>query len=249
MKPYLSIIIPAYNESENIGRGCLSQMCDYLANQKYSWEMIFVNDGSSDDTSNLLHQFSSRKPNIKIIDNTHQGKASGVLTGALAAEGEVILFTDLDQATPIFELPKLLEKINNGFDIAIASRSNRKGAPLFRYILAYGNIILRTIVLRLPYSDTQCGFKAIKSAPAKKIFTMMRKLRPIVITDGPAVDSGFDVELLYLGRKWGYKICEVPVIWHHQETRRVRFFYDMISGIKGLLTVRWRSLTNAYNLK
>jgi len=248
MKSYLSVIIPAYNESENISRGCLLEIWEYLKKQKYSWEMIIVNDGSSDDTSNLLHQFASDKSEIKIIDNTHQGKASGVLTGGLVANGEVILFTDMDQATPISELPKLLEKTNNGFDIAIGSRSNRKGAPFFRYILAYGNIILRTLILRLPYLDTQCGFKAIKAATAKKIFITMRKLRPVVTIDGPAVDSGFDVELLYLARKWGYKVCEVPVVWRHQETRRVRFFYDMISGIQGLLTVRWRSMTNAYKL-
>jgi glycosyltransferase involved in cell wall biosynthesis len=249
MKPYLSIIISAYNESENIKKGCLDVMWDYLKKQEYAWEMIIVNDGSSDNTSNLLHQFSSDKSNIKIIDNTHQGKASGVLTGGLKAAGEVVLFTDLDQATPISELPKLLDKIKNGFDIAIGSRSNRKGAPLFRYILAYGNVILRTLILRLPFMDTQCGFKAIKMTAAKKIFTLMRKLRPMETIVGPAVDPGFDVELLYLGRKWGYKICEVPVIWHHKETRRVRFWYDMISGIKGLLLVRWRSMSNSYELR
>lgn len=245
MTPYLSVIIPAYNESENISRGTLQDMLEYLKKQKYSWEVIIVNDGSSDNTLTLLKKYS----NINMIDNSHQGKASAVLAGGMAANGEVILFTDLDQATPISELPKLLEKLGNGYDIAIGSRSNRKGAPIFRYILAYGNVVLRTIILRLPYMDTQCGFKAIKSTPAKKIFTLMRKLRPVVTIDGPAVDPGFDVELLYLGRKWGYKICEVPVVWHHQETRRVRFWYDMISGIKGLLIVRWRSLTNTYNLK
>ena len=248
MKPYLSIIVSAYNESENIRKGCLDVMWDYLKTQKYAWEIIIVNDGSSDETLVLLHQFSAKKPNIKIIDNTHQGKASGILTGGLEASGDVILFTDLDQATPISELPKLLEKINNGFDIAIGSRSDRKGAPLFRYILAYGNVILRTLILRLPFMDTQCGFKLIRANAAKKIFTMMRKLRPVVTVEGPAVDPGFDVELLYLGRKWGYKICEVPVIWHHKETRRVRFWYDMISGIKGLLLVRWRSISNIYEL-
>ncbi len=245
---YLSIIISAYNESENISRGCLDQMWEYLHKQEYSWELIIVNDGSSDDTSDLLHRFSTGKPKIKIIDNSHQGKASGVLTGGLTAAGEIILFTDLDQATPISEVTKLLEKINDKYDIVIGSRSGRKGAPLFRQILAYGNIILRTIILGLPYLDTQCGFKAIKFSAAQKIFSTMRKLRPVVTIDGPAVDPGFDVELLYLGRKCGYKICEVPVIWHHQETRRVRFFYDMIAGIKGLLLVRYRSLTNAYGL-
>lgn len=242
MKPYLSVIIPAYNESENLSRGTLQDVLNYLGKQKYTWEVIVVNDGSSDNTLKLLSKFS----NIKVIDNSHQGKASTVLTGGLKATGEIILFTDMDQATPISEIEKFLDKLNTGSDIVIGSRSGRKGAPLFRQILAYGNVILRTIILRLPFRDTQCGFKALKADAAKKIFTLMRKLRPVVTVEGPAVDPGFDVELLYLGRKFGYKISEVMVDWHHQETKRVRFFYDMISGIKGLLLVRFRSITNKY---
>lgn len=244
MKPYLSVIIPAYNESENLNRGTFKDVLDYLEKQKYTWEVIVVNDGSSDNTLKLLNKFS----NIKVIDNSHQGKASTVLTGGLAAKGEIVLFTDMDQATPISEFDKLLEKIKLGYDIVIGSRSGRKGAPLFRHILAYGNVMLRTIILRLPFRDTQCGFKVLTAPVAKRIFSLMRKLRPVVTIAGPAVDPGFDVELLYLGRKWGYKICEVPVVWHHQETRRVRFFYDMVSGILGLLTVRWRSINNTYKM-
>ena len=164
MKPFLSVIIPAYNESENIARGTLQTVCDYLNKQKYIWEIIVVNDGSSDNTLDLLNKFK----NIKTINNTHQGKASTVLTGGLLAKGEIILFTDMDQATPISEVDKLLEKLNSGSDIVIGSRSGRKGAPLFRKILAYGNVILRTLILRLPFRDTQCGFKALKAEAAKR---------------------------------------------------------------------------------
>ncbi len=243
---YLSVVASAYNESENISRGCLEQMWIYFKKQEYSWELIIVNDGSSDNTSELLHKFATGKKEVRIIDNTHQGKASGILTVGLAAVGQIVLFVDIDQATPISEAGKLLEKLDSGFDIVIGSRSDRKGAPMFRQILAYGNIILRTLILRLPFRDTQCGFKALKAGAAKKIFILMRKLRPVATIEGPAVDPGFDVELLYLGRRFGYKISEVSVDWHHQETRRVRFFYDMISGIRGLLLVRYRSLTSAY---
>ena len=94
MKPYLSVIVPAYNESENITHGALRSVCDYLSKQKYTWEVIVINDGSSDDTSELLNK---SKLNIKIINNTHQGKASTILTGGLVAKGEIILFTDMDQ--------------------------------------------------------------------------------------------------------------------------------------------------------
>lgn len=245
-KVYLSVVASAYNEEENISKGCLEQMWSHLKKQDYSWELVIVNDGSTDNTLDLLHRFADGKKEIRIIDHSHQGKASGILTVGLAAVGEVVLFVDIDQATPISESVKLLKELNSGYDIVIGSRTGRKGAPLFRQILAYGNILLRTLILRLPFRDTQCGFKALKAEPAKKIFTLMRKLRPIITIEGPAVDPGFDVELLYLGRKFGYKIGEVTVVWHHQETRRVRFFYDMISGIKGLLLVRFRSFTNAY---
>lgn len=248
-QPYLSVIIPAYNEADNFGRGTLNEVGSYLEQQKYSWEVILVNDGSSDNTSELLHEYAKGKSRMKIIDNPHQGKALTVITGALVAKGEVILFSDMDQATPISESSKLLGKLKSNFDIVIGSRAGRKGAPLFRQVLAIGNVILRTIILGLPFKDTQCGFKLLTAKAGKEIFTHMKKFRPSVTIDGPAVDPGFDVELLYLARKLGYKVAEVPVDWHYQESRRVRFIYDAISGITGLLIVRWRSLTGAYELK
>lgn len=249
MKPYLSVVIPAYNEEENYRKGALDQVLSYLAQQKYLWELVIVDDGSTDATNELVHQFAQGKSNVRVVDNPHQGKALAVITGALIASGEIILFLDMDQATPISESEKLLAAIDDGCDIVIGSRAGRKGAPLFRQILAYGQVILRAIILRLPYKDTQCGFKAFKHQAAERIFQIMKTLRPNRTLTGPAVDPGFDVELLYLGRKLGDKICEVPVSWHYQETRRVRFMYDAISGLHGLLLVRWRSLTGAYQVK
>lgn len=247
-KIYLSVIIPAYNESENFSRGTLNQVYAYLKGQKYLWEMILVNDGSSDNTLELLNKFSLSVPNVRVINNPHQGKAATIISGALAASGEVILFSDLDQATPIFETDKVLAKFSQGFDIVIGSRANRKGAPVFRYILAYGMVVLRTLILRLPFKDTQCGFKAFSKSAGDKIFNIILRVHPPQTVIGPSVDPGFDVEMLYLGRKLGYKIAEVPVSWHYQESRRVRFLNDAISGITGLLLVRFRSLTNAYGL-
>jgi dolichyl-phosphate beta-glucosyltransferase len=244
---YLSVIIPAFNEEQNFQRGTLNQVVKYLLQQKYTWEIILVNDGSSDGTLKLLQSFAKDQKNVKVIDNPHQGKALTVITGALAASGEIVLFSDMDQATPIQETEKILVNIGE-YDVVIGSRTGRKGAPLFRQVLAYGMVVVRKIILNLPYRDTQCGFKALKSDAARKIFTTMKSLRPARTITGPAVDPGFDVELLYLGRKLGFKICEVPVVWNYQETRRVRFFYDALSGLHGLLLVRWRSLTNAYNL-
>lgn len=241
MKPYLSLIIPAYNEEDNLKRGSLDMVLDYLKKQKFSWEVIVVNDGSTDNTANLLKKFA-----VKVINNPHQGKAATVITGALVAKGEIIIFSDMDQATPITEMEKILSKFSQGYEIVIGSRIGRKGAPIFRQILAYGMVFLRTLILNLPYTDTQCGFKAFSALAAKKIFNIMLQIHPPKVINGPAVDPGFDVELLYLGRKLGFKIAEVPVIWHYQETRRVRFINDAVAGLTGLLLVRWRSLTNIY---
>lgn len=245
---YLSVIISAYNEEVNLKRGSLDQVLNYLGSQTYPWEVVVVNDGSSDATWELLIKYSAHNSKIKLIDNLHQGKAQGIITGVLAATGRRVLFTDMDQATPISETAKILDKMNSGYDIVIGSRSGRKGAPLFRQVLALGMVLLRTVILRLPFKDTQCGFKAFTHQAAGQIFTIMTRLRPQRVVNGPAVDPGFDIELLYLGRKLNFKICEVPVEWHYQESRRVRFVYDAISGMTGLLLVRWRSLTGAYGL-
>ncbi len=246
MKPFLSVIISAYNEEDNLHRGSLGLVTDYLKKQKYSWEIVVVNDGSTDRTINMLNEFAREHKNVRIVDNPHMGKAAGVISGAMNATGEIILFTDMDQATPMAETAKILEKINSGFDIVIGSRANREGAPLFRQVLAGGMIVLRAAILRLPFKDTQCGFKAFSKDSAAKIFSIMHKLNPPQVIVGPAVNPGFDVELLYIGRKLGFKIAEVPVTWRYQESRRVSFVKDAVAGITGLLVVRMRSLTNKY---
>lgn len=246
MKPYLSVIISAYNEEDNLARGSVELVTDYLKKQKYSWEIVIVNDGSTDNTINLLKDFAKEHKQVRIVDNPHMGKAAGIISGAMNASGEIILFTDMDQATPIAETAKILDNLKNGYDIVIGSRANREGAPLFRQILAGGMITLRALILRLPFKDTQCGFKAFSAEAAKKIFTIMHKLNPPQVITGPAVNPGFDVELLYLGRKLGFKIAEIPVAWRYQESRRVSFVKDAIAGLQGLLIVRYRSLTGKY---
>ncbi len=249
MSPYLSVIIPSYNEEDNLNRGTLDVVVAYLEKQPYPWEVVLVNDGSTDSTAQILTEFVKYQKHVRFIDNPHQGKAQTVITGVLAAEGEIILFSDMDQATPIAEFDKFLPKFEEGFDIVIGSRANREGAPLFRKILAFGMVVLRTLILRLPVKDSQCGFKAFTHDSAVRIFSKMKELRPYKVIEGPAVDPGFDVEMIYLSRKYGYKIAEVPVSWRHQESRRVSFIKDAKAGLLGLLTVRLRSLTNAYKLR
>jgi len=246
--PYLSVVIPAYNEAGNFSRGALSQVTSFLNSQNYDWELLLVNDGSTDNTSTLLADFASTDKRIIALDLPHRGKAASITSGVEHSRGEIILFTDLDQATPIAELPRLLSKFSQGYDIVIGSRSGRKGAPLFRQVLAYGMIALRTLVLRLPYKDTQCGFKAFSRPSALKIFGILKSVHKFPVVSGPAVNPGFDVELLYVGRKLGYKIAQVPVAWLHQDSKRVRFVKDAVSGLQELFLVRYRSLVNTYRI-
>ena len=155
----------------------------------------------------------------------------------------------MDQATPIEEFDRLHHYLDQGYDLVIGSRSGRKGAPLYRQILAFGMIILRTLILRLPFRDTQCGFKIFKRPAAEQIFSILRQIHQPLVVKGGAGNPGFDLETLYLARKMGLKIVEIPVVWQYENSIRVRFVKDAVAGVTELLLVRWRSLTNAYKLR
>lgn len=243
---YLSVIITAYNEEANLTNGVLDELLKYLHSQKYSWNLILVNDGSTDKTYEILAKYASRQKQIKLINNPHMGKAAGIITGSLAANGEIILFLDMDQSTPISEFAKFIPLFKSGKDVIIGSRSRREGAPMFRQILAFGMVVLRTLVLRLPVKDSQCGFKAFTNAAAKTIFTRLQKVHPSQEINYASTNPGFDLEILYLARKLNFKIAEVPVMWSYRESKRVAFVKDAINGLKELFLVRYRSLTNQY---
>ena len=247
-KIYLSVVIPAYNEEHNLRSGVMGAVYDYLKNQDYSWEVLIVNDGSTDSTSELIRRALPKHPGLKLIDEPHRGKGGTVIAGMLAAKGENVLFTDMDQATPLDQLEKLLPKIDEGYDIAIGSRSGREGAPLIRQLMAGGYSLLRAIVLQLPYKDTQCGFKLFKRNAARKIFERMKIFNDQKLTQGAAVTAGFDLEILYLARKLKLKVAEVPVLWHHKEGTRVNPIKDSWDGLRDLLRVRINALTGKYKI-
>ena len=145
----LSVVIPAYNEEGSIKKGSLKEVWDFLNKQKYDWEIIVVDDGSVDKTLTLSRAFVKSHKNITVLPEPHRGKGGSVIAGMLKTTGDIVLFTDMDQATPIEEFEKFIPKFNQGYDIVIGSRSGRKGAPLVRKIMAYGFTILRTIILFL----------------------------------------------------------------------------------------------------
>jgi len=248
MRTHLSVVIPAYNEEYNLRTGVLDSVYDYLSDQPYSWEIVFVNDGSSDKTSEIAQGFAKKHQNFRVLNEPHRGKAATVIAGILAAKGEIILFTDTDQATPIDQIEKFFPKFKEGNDIVIGSRSGREGAPIIRKAMAYGFAILRTMVLRLPYKDTQCGFKAFKGDSAKKIFEKLKIFKNESAASGASVSAGFDLEVLYIARKLGLRVAEVSVDWHHKEGTKVNPIKDSYEGLRDLLKVRLNAIQGKYKV-
>lgn len=243
----LSVVIPAYNEETNIRLGALDKVSRFLEQASYRWEAIIVDDGSSDGTHELLDAFVKANHGFWVIHNPHQGKASTVITGMLKSRGNIVLFTDLDQATPITELVNVLPWFEKGYDVVIGSRSGkRQGAPFTRRLMAKGFMMLRGIILGLRgIADTQCGFKAFRNAVAKDIFHRLKLYGERHTVSGSMVTAGFDIEVLFLAKQMGYNIKEVPVEWHYVETRRVNPIIDSIQGFTDILKIRmnaWRGL-------
>jgi len=246
----LSVVIPSYNEMANLQKGTLDKVEHYLSNQKFDYEIIVVDDGSTDGSREFVAKFTKENKNIRLIEGKHSGKAGAVTTGMLSAKGAYALFTDMDQATPIEELEKLLPYIDKGFDVVIGSRQgDRKGAPLTRKIMARGMIVLRSTIVGIPsIRDTQCGFKLFSKKAAKDIFEKINKVHNgFHSIHGSSVTAGFDVELLFIAARKGYKIKEVPVTWLYVETRRVSPLRDSVEGLFDLFRIRKNIMNKVYN--
>lgn len=248
-KMYLSVVIPAYNEETNIRLGALDKVARFLERQSYGWEVIVVNDGSTDATQPLVESFVQDNKGFFLINNHHQGKAASVITGMLAARGDIALFTDLDQATPIQEVDHVLPWFDRGFDIVIGSRNTkREGAPLLRIIMARGFMMLRSLLLGLDgIADTQCGFKAFRRHVAKDIFHRLKLYGKTQEVSGSMVTAGFDIEVLYLAKILRFTIKEVPVEWHYVETRRVNPIKDSWQGFLDIVRIRFHAWKGFYS--
>lgn len=247
-RPFLSIVIPAYNEADNFNKGVLKQVEDYIRRHSYETEVVIVDDGSTDETANLIEDWIVKKKNWKLIRNPHKGKAIAVKTGVLEAVGKYILFTDFDQATPLSEVEKLLPFMDKGYEIVIGSRevkgSKREDEPRYRHIMGRGwNLIVQVLAVR-GIQDTQCGFKLFKKDIAHKLF---RKLKVYAnANEREAYTGAFDVELLFIAQRQGYQIAEVPVYWKHVETTRVHPIRDSIRMAIDLVRIRIADLFGKY---
>lgn len=236
----------------NLQKGVLEKVKVFLDKEKFPYEVIVVDDGSTDGSVEFIKKFAAENTEFYLIQNPHMGKGGAVTTGMLKTKGKYVLFTDMDQATPIEEIDKILPYFDEGYDIVIGSRSTtRKGAPFSRKVISYGSIVLRKAFVGLRgISDTQCGFKAFTNKAAKDLFQRMYDIhhgyQKII---GSAVTSGFDVELLYIAQKKGYKIKEVPVRWLYVETRRVSPIHDSIEGVFDLLRIRRNAIRGMYDIR
>lgn len=245
---YLSVIIPSYNEMTNLRKGVLDRVDHFFSKQQYKSEVIVVDDGSTDGSAEFVEKFTKENSRFKLVRSPHAGKAGAVSTGMLKAQGKYVLFTDMDQATPIEELNKLLPFINK-FDIVIGSRNaTRKGAPWTRALMGKGMILLRTLIVGLKgINDTQCGFKLFKKDVSDKLFTRLEKFHNgYKKISGSSVKAGFDVELLLLAKKTGYTIKEVPVDWLYVESRRVSPIKDSVEAMEDLVRIRINDFKGKY---
>ncbi|MFN0083754.1 MAG: dolichyl-phosphate beta-glucosyltransferase [Blastocatellia bacterium] len=240
--PYLSIVIPAYNEEKRIGT-TLTGTFDYLDLQDYDAEVIVVDDGSRDRTAERVLDFQDRAGGrLRLVKNPgNRGKGYAVRNGMLAADGEILLFYDADLATPTSEIVKVIQPITEDrYDVVFGSRALDNELigthqSFLRELRGRGGNLLLRAMLGLKFKDTQCGFKAFRRTAAKSIFPLQR-------VDG----FGFDPEILFIARKQGWRLLEMPVRWNHIEGSSVTLFGTTIKVLMEVSAIRWNDLLGRY---
>jgi len=241
-EPYLSVIIPAYNEAKRIP-ATLIDIDKKLSAVDYPYEILVVNDGSKDNTAEVVGKMASAIRNLTLIDNAaNQGKGGVVRQGMLLAKGKIRIFTDADNSTSIDQFAKMVPYFQKGYDVVIGSRAVKGSRlnvaqPFYRQLPGkIGNLIIQLLVLPGIW-DTQCGFKAFTAGAAQRIFSLSR-----------IPGWGFDVEALALARKFGFRIKEVPITWVNDPFSHVTAS-AYIKVLLETLTIRWWLWTGAYRKK
>ena len=246
----ISIIVPTFNE-EKLIISSIKTIISYLQSAFDDFEIIVSDDGSSDKTRELIEvEFHDRRE-ILLISNAHKGKGYAIRKGIEEASGDLLYLCDADLSTPIDVLKILISKLNDGYDIVIASREGRLakriGEPFYRHLMGRGfNLLVKTLLLP-GISDTQCGFKLFKSDVAKKLFGKQRLYSEESLTiEAPAV-TAYDVEILFLAKKFGYKVSEVEVSWEYRENTRVSVLRDSYRNLSDVLKVRLNEIQGKYD--
>jgi dolichyl-phosphate beta-glucosyltransferase len=237
--PELSIVIPSFNEELRLP-DTLTKISSYIRASKRETEVIVVDDGSTDRTADVANSFRGEIQSLRVVANgNNRGKGYSVRHGMLEAHGRIVLFTDADLSAPIEEANKLLAALAD-HDVAIGSRAIDRSlisihqSPFREYAGIIFNFVVRTI-LRLPFVDTQCGFKAF------------RRDRCHIIFEQQCIERfGFDPELLYLARHHGLRSAEIPVRWAHSPATKVNMLRDSVQMFLDVFIIRWNALSGRY---
>lgn len=242
VKPYLSVIIPAYNEAERLPL-TLIDIDRILSKAGYPYEILVVNDGSTDNMADIVRKMAETIKNLNLIDNkVNQGKGGVVRQGMLLAKGQYRLFTDADNSTSIDQFNNMVPYFSQGYDVVIGSRAVKgsklePAQPFYKQLLGKGSNIIIQIVNLPGIWDTQCGFKAFSEEAAEKIFSKTK-------ING----WGFDIETLALARRLGYRIKEMPVRWVNNALSHVKLFAYLETFWENV-KIRWWILTDAYGIR
>ena len=235
MAPRKLIVVPAYNEAARLDLAAFAG----AISAEPGLEVIFVNDGSTDDTATVVSSFDPALGELRLISVPHGGKGWAVKNGMLRTTGEYRFLCDADLSMPIDHLSRFLPPENSGYDIAIGSReipgARRLGEPYSRHLMGrvYNRLVRLLAIPRL--ADTQCGFKCFRGEIAEALFPLQR-----------VHGFAFDVEILFLAMKKGFNIVEVPIDWHHRPQSKVRPFRDSVAMTSDILKVRWHHLLGGY---
>ncbi len=231
-QPYLSVVIPAYNEESRI-EATLEQIHAYLSVQSYSWEIVVADDGSIDGTGQLVSIFAGENSGVRLLSLEHRGKGWAVQQGMLTATGVYRFLCDADLSMPVEQIWRFLGPDAEGADILVGSReltnSRRVGEPALRHMMGRAfNLLIRALALP-GIRDTQCGFKLFKGETTADLFERQKLW-----------GFSFDVEVLYLARRAGLSVREVAIDWHYREGSKVRPLRDAVAMARDVVRVRWR---------
>jgi len=237
----LSVIVPCYNEKERFKNG-LNHFLSYLNKQKYTWQLILINDGSTDNTLELMEGTAKDNKNINIISyRKNKGKGYAIIQGVKRARGKLILFSDLDHSVPVSTVETFFKYFEKGFDVVIGSRRVEgskfiKRQNLIRETLGRGFTLLVRIFIDWDIKDATCGFKAFTNPAAKKLFSSIS-----------VYDWAFDAELLFLCKKYGYKNAQAPVTWQDVRGSKVSLIRDILGSFVGLIKIRINDAFKKYS--
>ncbi len=248
----ISLIIPIFNESANLQKGVLDKIGNLTRDDARFTEVIVADDGSTDDTRDIIRRgYLTLYPKFRLLELPHGGKAMTTIAAIQQARGDFVFLTDADLATPIEESSKLITRQDEtNAPIVIGSRgATRPDAPITRRVLAIGMIVLRSLLFGLHgIKDTQCGFKLFDRQVAIRIIDKLLVFKRKSVGRQASVSAIFDLEFLFIAKKMGHRIEEVPVYWRHVETKRVSFVKDMVESLVDMARLKWYDISGRYAL-